>query len=643
MNKFSTINIVEKRFYFGNTDKMLSRSARQLIRNSSALCRQINRPRYVTRFQSIRLNSNQVEGKVSSTNLFDEADPSRDHMFKYSWGTWLKNDKLEKEKRVTKFSIQGLNDLLKRINGIGKVVSESKNPDEIKVIDNSKILSNNINFFFKDVKDLKNVKQIVSLHEGKHHRIYRIEIEGVDKKMVLRLPYTLESQIFTKRKLESEVATMDFLSNALNLNIPKVLAYSGDFNNVIGHPFILMEYVEDVECSLMKKWNPLIDSSEDRLDAKDAIEKLNEVIEPIAEFNKIVSDFIFDNYGSIYFKQDCPENLSKIAFEEQDRWVIGPTTEAAYYRNKKYVKEEDLNKYIGPWKRDEPLKMIDDLVSLELHNLKVRLSLIDSGEITSDKREDLEFAIKIFEKAKLISDRMFNINKEETLLPNLEDLLKPRLSIGDLDPMNVLVLKDGFKFVDFENSTIKPFLITPYPKFIEYNGGKIFNLREEVENFEELDEVEKEQYKYIFKRTRNQFLWEVAINKHNKELVGVISPVIKLLRSCYMNILNFKKLKDALYVENGLIEMGMMWDNYNSNGVVGKFKGEKNPIKFSEEDIKEYEGKIREYELENSSKPFVATNGWVPQDMFDRLQSQGMIIRNDEKDEWIIDTEKILK
>lgn len=613
---------------------MLSRTTRQLVRSArvvgGARLLRVATPLSVTALRHVSSN----EGKVSSTRLFDEADPARDHMFSYSWGTWLKNDSAEKAKRFTKFSIQGLNDLFKRVHGIAKSDSSS---DEIKIVDNCKILSNNAEFFLGKEGSLKDVKQIVSLHEGKHHRIYRIEIEGVEKKLILRLPYTLENEIFTKRKLESEVATMDFLSNALNLNIPKVLAYSGDSNNLIGHAFILMEYVEGIEGSLMKKWNPLIDSFENRIDAKEAIDSLNEVIEPIADFNKIISDFTFDNYGSIYFKGDCEEGMNKIAFENQDRWVIGPTTEAAYYRNKEGLEIEEINKFVGPWNGNEPLKMIDDLVQLELVNLKKQLS--DKTAASTD--EELRDAIKIFEKMTLISKKMFNIKEGETLLPNMKELLKPRLSIGDLDPMNVLVLKEGFKFLDFENCVIKPFLITGYPKFLEYNGNKIFDIEKEVENFEELDEIEKEQYKFIFKRTRNQFLWEVSINKNNKELVGVISPVIKLIRNCYFNVLNFKKNKDALYVENGLIEMGMMWDNYNSNGIVGEFKGEENPIKFSEEEIKEYDLKIREYENENSSTPFAATNGWVPQDMFERLQSQGMLVKSG--DEWKIDTEAVLK
>lgn len=631
---------------------MLSRYVKNISRRvaSAPVCKVANQKQLLPLVQSVRFNSSQNKpentAKTTSTNLFNDSDPNRDHMFEYSWGTWLKNDELEKKKRLTKFSIQGLNDLVKRVINIEKAgLINKENPDEIKSIDNVRVLSSNISYFFKGSENENNIKQIISLHEGKHHRIYRVEVEGVEKKFILRLPYTLHSHLFTKRKLESEVATMDFLTNALSLNIPKVLAYSGEFNNPVGHPFILMEYIDDVESSLMKKWNPLIESKDDRLDDPEAIEKLDEVIEPLADFNKIVSDFVFDNYGSIYFNDDVPDNMKTIAFENQNRWVIGPTVETAYYRNKQYVKEEDLNKFVGPWKGSEPLQMIKDLVELELHSLRIRLSLIDSGETTKDTKEGLEFCIKIFEKLNKIAGEMFNLNEKESLIPNLNELLKPRLFIGDLDPMNVLVRKEGkgFEFIDFENSVVKPFLISSYPKFLEYNGAKVFNLKDEVENFEQLDEIEQEQYRFMFKRTRNQFLWEVSINKRSKDLVGVISPVIKLIKNCYLNVLNFKQPKDSLYVENGLIEISTMWDNYNENGVVGKFKGEKNPIKFTEQEIKEFTDEIREYEIENSSKPFIATDGWVPQDMFKRLQDQGMIIRDDEKKEWVVDTDKVLK
>lgn len=620
-------------------------------RKSGAIFKQIAKPIVISKalpiLQSVRFNTSKAEATTTTTNLFDDSDPNREHIFKYTWGTWLKNDQLEKQKRFTKFSINGLNELMKKIHDIkASDLKMDNDPDAIKNVENTKVLTNNIAKFFNiHVNEIGNIKQIVSLHEGKHHRIYRVELEDNDKKLVLRLPYTLHSKLFTKRKLESEVATMDFLNNALNMNIPKVLAYSGDYDNGIGHPFILMECVDEVESSLMKKWNPLIESKEDKLDDPEAIEELNKVIEPLADFTKIVGDFIFDNYGSLYFKDDCPENLRSNAYEGQDRWVIGPTVDPAYYRNKELVKEETLNKYVGPWKSTEPLKMIKDLAQLEEESLKLRLSVVESGAVTKDQKEDLELAINTFGKLNKVAGELFNLNENETLIPNLPELLKPRLHIADLDPMNVLIRKEGkgYEFVDFENSVVKPFLISNYPKFLEYNGAKVFSLKEEVENYENMDELEKEQYKFMFKRTRNQFLWEVGINKRSKELVGVISPVIKLVKNCYLNVLNFKTLKDSLYVENGLIEISTMWDNYNSNGVVGQRKGEPNPIPFTEQEINEFSTRIQDYQMESSSKPFVATNGWVPQDMFQKLQEQGMLVRDADKDEWMIDTEQVLK
>ena len=624
---------------------------RQLLRNTASLLKTANRVSVVggsrTIINNIRFQSTiSDKGKVSSTNLLDDTDPNREHMFQYSWGTWLKNDTLEKSKRFTKFSIQGLNDLISRCQNVkvSNKLSEESNPDAIKDIQNCKVLLNNIPNFFKDIKEVGTIKQIVSLHEGKHHRVYRIEMDNTDKKLILRLPYTLHSKLFTKRKIESEVATMDFLNNMLNLNIPKVLSYSSTSENPLGHEFILMEYVEDVECSLMKKWNPLIDSENNKLDDPIAIEKLNEVIEPLADFNKIVGDFIFKNFGSIYFKDDYTNGLT--AFENQDRWVIGPSVETAYYRNKEYLSDEEINRFAGPWKGDESLKMIKDLNELEILNLGKKLELLENGnKEIKEKKEDLLMAKHVLEKMNKISGEIFNLNSEETLIPNMEELIKPRLQIGDLDPMNVLIRKEnkGYQFIDFENCIIKPFLISNYPKFIEYNGGKIFSLNEEIEDFENLDDVEKEQYKFMFKRTRNQFLWEVGINKRSKELVGVISPVIKLVKNPYINLLNFKEIKDYLYIENGLIEISTMWENYNNNGILGKKIGENNLIKFNEVEIEEFTNEIKKYEIENSSKPFIATNGWVPQDMFKNLQEQGMIIRDGENDEWIIDTDNVLK
>lgn len=574
--------------------------------------------------------------KVTSTNLYSSSDPTRAHMFAYTWGTWLKDDEREKAMRFTPFSLQGLDELIKKADAVVKT-DAMENPDQVKHLRGKiNLLCNNAKHMLEGTK-LGNIKQVVSLHEGKHHRVYQIVVENGDKDstFILRLPYTLDSQLFTKRKIQSEVATMDYLSAALGLKIPRVLAYSGDVENPLGHPFVLMEYVNDSEGSLMKQWNPLVDSKNDDLQDKDAKEALDVVIDPIADFMTIVNGAVFDAYGSLYFKDDCPDGVP--AFGGQDRWVIGPTVERAYYRNKRHVPQETLDQHVGPWKRNEPMKMVKDLVDLELHNLRIMLSMVDAQTIV-ENRLDLESAISVYEKFQKIAGHLFNMDAESSIVPKLEELLKPRLNVADLDPMNVLVKKDEFAFLDFENSAIKPFLLTTYPKFIEYNGAKLFNPNEEIENYENLDDLEKEQYKFMFKRTRNQFFWELALNARSKELLGVISPAVKLVKSPYVNALEMRNIKDYLYVQHGLIELSTMWESYSEGGIVPKVA---NPIKFSDEELKLFQEKLNDYQIEQSGTPFAATGGWVPQDMFNNLLKQKMVVKDG--DNWKIDTEKVLE
>lgn len=98
------------------------------------------------------------------------------------------------------------------------------------------------------------VKSIASIHEGKHHRIYKVTL-STGKELVLRIPYKIDSDAAIASKIKSEVATLDFLDLKLNLNVPKVISYGVDSKNDVGSPFILQEFVEgDL---LMKKWHPL--------------------------------------------------------------------------------------------------------------------------------------------------------------------------------------------------------------------------------------------------------------------------------------------------------------------------------------------------------------------------------------------------
>ncbi|KAH3659992.1 hypothetical protein OGAPHI_007197 [Ogataea philodendri] len=544
------------------------------------------------------------------TNIEDESDPKRASLFEYSWGSWLKDDAAEKEKRRTQFSIKGLNTVLSSI---------------LKPFEGSVLVqpSNNVNVIKSNLDVLKEgfsqIKQISSIHEGKHHRIYKLQLDNQESNLVLRIPYSLESPLYTERKIKSEAATMDFLTTKLELDVPRVLAYSGVADNVLGCPFMLLEH-KDGDL-LMKSWNPLIPGA---INEEKSKEELMKVISPIAEFNSKVQTPTFNSFGSLYFKQDGFSHITEEPYEGESneelkgRWVIGPTVEKAYYRNK-VVPSEIIDQHVGPWKKEEPLKMVSDLANLELENLK---------------QKGQEQAVAVYGKFAAVSDKLFDLKSKS--IPNLEELLVPRLNVPDLDPMNVIVGEKKW-FVDFEGSSIKPTLLTQYPRFVQYSGPKIFDLENDVENYSELDELSKQQYQYMFYRTRNQFYWELGLNEGNKKLLGIISPAVKLIKGAYLSALDLKATEDYLYVENGLVELSTMWPHYERSAIVlGK-----NPIEFTEKELESHETSYQEYQVLLSSMPFAATGGWIPQDMFIRLIEQKILVQKGS--DYEIDREKILQ
>lgn len=580
------------------------------------------------------------------TKLSDEQDPKRDAFFQYTWGSWLKNDKEQKAQRFTRFSIEGANVLLDQF--VKQSIETTKTlSDDLKIApvvqpkslgNGVTVLPQNLNLASVGVvnpNEKIHVKQMSSIHEGKHHRIYKLDTT-TDRSFVLRIPYPLESELFKANKIKSEVATMDFALLKLGMNVPKVFAYGTDSNNPLQTPFILMEFIEGP--LLMKNWNPLV-SDFINPESKTVIKK---VLDPILDLQKQLLSVEFNLSGSLYFFDDVNVELQKkLPYDGEsdealkNRWRIGPFVERTYYRNKKYLKSSDYENVTGPF--ENPLDVITSIGQIELEQYKRRLSLAESDSSSIvENVDELKHAIKVYEDLLKIAPVLFNT--ENSKLPNNEQLWKPRLYHPDLDPMNV-ILKDEVPYLmDFESTSIKPFILQNYPGFVAYEGPKVYNLKEDVENYEKLDDLEKQQYEFMYNRTRNQFLWEFTLNERRKDLLGAISPLVKLLRSPYIAALDNRSEKDYLYVESAMVNLQQFWNSYLENGLVG---GEF-PIEYSETDLDNHFNKIEKYQQEISSTPFIATKGWIPQDMFEKLKEQGFLKKNQDGD-YVVDTEELLK
>lgn len=573
------------------------------------------------------------------TKLSDQNDPQRDAFFKYSWGSWLKNDKSEKEKRTTKFSIEGLTDVLNDIYSHSRELAKTTKEGEVKppIYNPDLTVTLPHNNTTKNVgtvnpNDKVRITSMASIHEGKHHRIYRVET-NLEKSFVLRIPYALDNEDTIAYRLKSEVATLDFADLKLGMKVPKVFCYGVNALNPVRQPFILQEYIDGE--LLMRDWSPLAENSADNKPDP----ALKEVVEKIAKFQKKLLSFEFNEFGSLYFAKDYSDS-EQPAYDGEtnpdlmNRWRIGPTVERCFWRQKSALKFSEKKKFLGPWSISTPMDIVKNTGLIEVENAKARLAL-KQAEAASEPLDEhvLEDQIQTFSNLSKLAPNLFN--SQISVIPNVGDLLKPRLHHPDLDPLNVIIASNGEKtpyLLDFEGASIKPFIIQNAPQFVAYDGLKIYDLKEDVPDYEKLTEPEKVQYDFMYKRTRNQYLWEAALNEGVPNLISAVAPPVKLLRSPYIAAIEKKVDEEFLLVEEALIQLQEVWEVLAKNGLVSDSKY---PVHYTKEQIQRHASELTKFHEKLVATPFAATRGWIPQDMFDNLVKADILVKNEKGDHYI--------
>ena len=622
----------------------IARVGKGLQRVTSSISRVnvgVRTPVVIKRLNTVRYISN--EPNKVFTKLSDVDDSQRDQIFKYSWGTWLKNDKIEKEKRTTRFSIEGLNDVLNALytesKTIAKTTDSSVLADPIRNPRNSVvILPNNLGIdnvgALGSGEDFVQLRTISSIHEGKHHRIYLLTTNVPDRAFVLRIPYPRDPPQTLSSRIKSEVATADYVAQKCAINTPKVYMYSPDTANPLGTPFILEEYVEgDL---LMKKWDPLANDDSEGKPPKE----LKKVIDLVADMHAKLNSTQFDTVGSLYFKDDIDTKGIETPTVIDNRWIVGPVTERSFWRQKGNILTE-IESYVGPWKDGKGIGslMVEKLATIERDNAKHRLALLEAGASSEiDKKDTIEGQIASFERLIKLAPALFSFSTTSPEIPNGAEILKPTLYHPDLDPMNIIISKkDGKPYlIDFEGSVIKPFILQTSPKFVDYDGPTIFNVKEDIPDYDKLTEDQKLQAQFIYKRTRNQYLWESAMNERLPKLITSMAPAMKLLRSPYTAANERKTDDEYVFLNECMIQLGRFWEDLFKNKLVGV---KEYPVEFTEDEITKNTEAMLELNEKLISAPFAATQGWIPQDMFDDLLQNG-IIQKDEDGNYSINPEK---
>ena len=158
--------------------------------------------------------------------------------------------------------------------------------------------------------------RIVKMAEGGFNKIFLLTMDD-GHEMIARVPVPIAGpRHFTTA---SEVATMSFLRNVLELPVPRVFAYSSTDANPVGAEYIIMERLQGE--SLASRWLSL------------STAELKEVMTQIVEVEQKILSFRFPAYGSLYYKDDVAEK-SRIDIQV-DGFCVGPISKRQFWHDER--------------------------------------------------------------------------------------------------------------------------------------------------------------------------------------------------------------------------------------------------------------------------------------------------------------------
>lgn len=575
-------------------------------------------------------------------------DPTLRNFFKYTWGTWLNNDAAEKAKRETPFNSMGLVEIL----------NKELTP--------------------KDQGTPVEIKSIAAYSEGKHHKIYKLDIKNVDPsckalpnsridadgstQLILRIPYPgLGSYTYRARRLESEVATMKFVQDALidtgvssSFRIPNVISWeSNPKKTSMETQYVLMEFVAGD--ALMKWWEP----------ASFDLAAKQRILSPIVNtYTDLVSRIPFTKYGSLYFTENVSSDLQNDSPVDEaivkklglspavlEKYKIGQTTESQFWKNE-LPASSPLR---GPF--NTAGEYIAATGNVLVEGLELALKSYKDSEVKTHLEKQLAAAKHYAEAAP-------SIFLETELDP---ELFSARLAHPDLNPLSFLcppevqsaedvsriydnadVAKDkqlpAPTLIDWESTAIKPFLLHGTPFFARHDGLKIFNL-EEVPDYEKMSQQDKFAVQHFMALTQNQFSFEYMLmqrlqllssapdsdkNTVTGTLINSFAPVVKR-RQKPVYTAQTKAVSDVtgtspeyIDLDEDLIALSAEWPALHLNRDC--------PIKYTEQEKDVHARDFEKYSKELVKNPFIGSKGWIPQDLFEKLLGTGSIKKLDNGD-----------
>ncbi|KAI2038307.1 Phosphotransferase enzyme [Ophidiomyces ophidiicola] len=457
--------------------------------------------------------------------------PSDHTFFKYTSGRWLWDEANQLRKRYQPFNVQQLKD----------------------------IAASSVN--------AATCTQMVKLPEGAYNKAFLLTMDnGVQ--IVARIPNPyLPPRIATA----SEVATLDFLRNELDIPVPRVLAWSGEKDQPVGTEYIIMEKAQGEE--LGKTWLSM---------------GIPEKVDLVSQMVRIQANICFVDfkyYGSLYYRGETNgyHNIPGVP----SRFCIGPSAALQFW--------EAERRHMG----SSPVSYAEGIANREMDWIRrfAKPRNVSDPLRQSTSQESPSSHIHLLEKyLKILPD----------IIPSGNELSRATLWHSDLHLGNIFVENSKIvSIIDWQDCMSLPlFVQSKIPKFLRSQGPRLFDLPPAAG----LTENEKQETFLRYQLSQLQGFYVSKFQYFDSDIFQTLSDPHATIRQQLIDFAGSTWEDDGLFIFKQM--MHQVWQNWNE--LVGD-ADRPCPIAFSPHDISLHEVEKNAWDdyRELFSSLDIPIDGWV--------------------------------
>ncbi|KAL4935124.1 hypothetical protein BDV06DRAFT_217657 [Aspergillus oleicola] len=462
---------------------------------------------------------------------------------------------------------------------------------------------------------------IAKLAEGSFNKTFKLTMDD-GSSAIARIPHPVAGP--RHYTTASEVATMDFARNVLDIPAPQVFAWSADAENPVGSEYIIMEHAPGTK--LDDVWNDL------------SLEEKVAIVKNLVSLQKKMLSLSFNRYGNLYYASDniqgavpaevtgdVPTDVKETILR---RFAIGPVADRAFW-SKERAEIEDIDR--GPWKRPQ-----DYAASVAQREMK----WISRFAIPKQSDDPLLPSVTQNIPSSHISLLQRYLDVAPYFFPGDDhsDVVASYLSHTDLHSGNIFVENGRISsLIDWQETWAAPLLLLArHPRLVDYDGEIILK---PPANFKELDPTEK-------KRIRETMSKSIILYLYEQQLAEEVPLLDKAIRFEYGRTRCEPVLfagntwdNDIIPLRESLIRVEKYWDDLGINIPC--------PIHFTDEDLrlhdKEGEGWNDVQDFWKSIEFIVMKDGWTSNESYDDACKLFGELRETGSSIWLVKREKTLK